>query len=185
MQPILFSLFDNEVMLNLIQQKCGYEIGEIVFRQFPDQETLVEITSDIKNRKVIFVANLSRPNKKILPLVFAAKTACDLGAKEITLVAPYLVYMRQDKQFNLGEGITSKYFAELISNYFNKLITVDPHLHRYDSLNKIYKIPSVVLHAVDPIAGWIEKNVDNPVIIGPDDLSALITGALVHSENYC
>ena len=76
--------------------------------------------------------------------------------------------MRQDKQFNPGESVSSRYFAELISHYFDRLITVDPHLHRYQSLDEIYSIPSVVLHAIDPVSEWIKKNVNQPIIIGPD-----------------
>lgn len=165
--PILFSLFDNAITLSF-----DHEPGNITFRQFPDQETYVQINSDLSNRHVIFIANLADPNPKILPLIFALKTARALGALHITLVAPYLVYMRQDKQFHLGEGITSRYFSELLSQSVDHLITVDPHLHRYHSLNEIYTIKTTVCHAIDPIADWIKKSVQKPVIIGPDQESA-------------
>lgn len=79
--------------------------------------------------------------------------------------------MRQDKQFNPGEGVTSKYFAALLSHYFDWLITVDPHLHRLHSLSEIYSMPTVVLHAIDPIADWIKKHVEKPILIGPDQES--------------
>ncbi len=171
MKTILFSLFDNEIISNAIKKECDFETGEIIFRKFPDKETYVKINSDVKGRKIVFVASLINPDVKILPLLFAAKTALDLGAKEIGLIAPYLVYMRQDKQFNPGEGITSKYFSSLLSQYFNWLITIDPHLHRFHSLNEIYSIPSFVLHAIDPIANWIKQHVNTPILIGPDQES--------------
>lgn len=111
---------------------------------------------------------MDKPNSKILPLLFAAETAKELGAEKIGLIAPYLAYMRQDKQFYPGEGVTSKYFATMISQYFDWMITIDPHLHRRRSLSEIYSIPTYVLHATAPIAKWIKANVPDPVIIGPD-----------------
>ncbi len=171
MKPLIFSLFDNETMANTIKKECDYEAGEIIFKQFPDKETYIKINSEVKDRKIIFIANLVHPDNKILPLLFAAKTARDLGAKEIGLIAPYLVYMRQDKQFNPGEGITSKYFSSLLSYYFDWIMTIDPHLHRFHSLDEIYTIPSFVLHAIDPIVNWLKQHVNNPFIIGPDQES--------------
>lgn len=171
MKPILFSLVDNGELLTDLAKETNYEIGEIILRSFPDEEIYIKINSEIKNRNIIFIESLERPNYKIVPLLFAAKTARDLGAKKIGIVAPYLAYMRQDKRFSSGEGITSKYFAELLSSYFDWLITIDPHLHRYHNLNEIYSIKTLVLHASDSIATWIKTNIFNPVLIGPDQES--------------
>jgi ribose-phosphate pyrophosphokinase len=87
------------------------------------------------------------------------------------LITPYLAYMRQDKRFKPGEGITSEYFAQLISQFAETIITVDPHLHRRSSLAEIYAIPATVVHAANHISEWIKNNVDNPVLIGPDSES--------------
>lgn len=167
MKPILFSL-DQTSLVEGINRQDRYEIGKVVLRQFPDEETYVKIDSDVKDRKILLLASLDRPNDKILPLLFLAETARNLGIKEVSLVVPYLAYVRQDKQFNPGEGITSQYFASLLSRYFDWLVTIDPHLHRYHSLSEIYTIPTTVLHAAEPVAQWIRQHVDNPIIIGPD-----------------
>ena len=136
--PVLFPLFGHHDLATTIQEKCHYEMGEITRHEFPDEETVIKIDSNVNNRTVIFIASLERPNAKILPLLFAAKTARSLGASKIILIAPYLAYMRQDKVFEPGQGITSTYFAELISNYFDGLITIDPHLHRWHALSETY-----------------------------------------------
>lgn len=170
--PIIFSLFKSDVLANSIQTKCGYEMGELQQHEFPDEETLIRIGSDVSGRELIFVASLDRPNSKILPLLFAVQTARSLGASRIILVAPYLPYMRQDKVFEAGQGITSIYFARLLSRYFDCLVTIDPHLHRWPDLNAIYEIPTRVLHAADTIAHWIENHVKKPILIGPDAESA-------------
>lgn len=165
---IIFNLFTDNALAQTIEEHCEGELGKVTLHQFPDKETCIKIDTDIKDRDVILVTTLDHPNEKLLPLLFFAKTAKDLGAKNIGIVSPYLAYMRQDKQFHAGEGITAHYFAELISRYFDWLITVEPHLHRIHSLNEIYNIPSLVLHAGKQIAEWIKNNVNNPILIGPD-----------------
>ena len=166
--PILFSLFGSESLADAIHQGQGYELGQIILHQFPDEETVIKIDSVVQDKDVIFIANLAHPNNKLLSLLFAAETARELGAKKVGLIAPYLPYMRQDKRFHPEEGITSKYFARLLSTYFDGLVTVDPHLHRWHGLNDIYTIPTHVLHATDSIAEWIKTNVPDAVLIGPD-----------------
>ena len=76
--------------------------------------------------------------------------------------------MRQDKAFHPGEAISSRLFAQMISQAFDRLITVDPHLHRTNSLAEIYAIPAIALHAAPLLAAWIKNNVSRPFLIGPD-----------------
>src|SRR5829696_534139 len=48
------------------------------------------------------------------------------------------------------------------------LVTVDPHLHRYKSLDEIYSIPTRVVHSAPFLAEWIAANEPAPLLIGPD-----------------
>lgn len=166
--PIIFSLFAHDALAKTIQKKCQYELGNITQHQFPDGETVMQIDSNVAGREVIFITSLDQPNPKLVPLLFAAQTARAQGALKVTLIAPYLAYMRQDKVFEPGQGITSKYFAQLLSHYFDGLVTIDPHLHRWHTLSAIYDIPAIVLHASDNIAQWIDKHIHAPILIGPD-----------------
>lgn len=150
----------------------GGEVGSLCVRAFPDGETYVRLEDDPRGRPVILCCTLHRPDIHVLPLLFAARTALDLGASSVGLVAPYLAYMRQDARFLPGEAITSSLFAELLSVGVDWLVTVDPHLHRRRSLAEIYSIPAVALSAVPLVAEWIHANVDHPVLVGPDAESA-------------
>ena len=117
------------------------------------------------------VCSLNNPDEKLLSLFFLSQAAKEQGADCTCLVAPYLAYMRQDKQFNTGEGVTSTYFARFISNFADTLITIDPHLHRRNSMSEIYTVPCKVLHAAGLISAWIRNNIEKPVLIGPDSES--------------
>lgn len=171
MKTILFALPGNEFLLRQLAGQLNAETGEAEIRHFPDGETYVRIKSDVKDKRVVLVCTLHLPDEKLLPLYFLSQTAKDLGAQCTCLIAPYLAYMRQDKRFLPGEGVTSAYFGTLISAFADTLVTVDPHLHRRSSLSEIYKIPSKVVHAADHVSVWIKNNVEDPVLIGPDSES--------------
>ena len=171
MKPLLISLAPEEPMTQSLGEKLSADEGKMTLRRFPDGESYVRIESDCKNRDVVVVGTLFKPDDKIIPLIFISETLKEFGAKSIGLVSPYLAYMRQDKRFHEGEGISSRYFSRLVSNYFDWLVTVDPHLHRYHSLNEIYSIPTQVVHAASVVSEWIHKNVKNPLLIGPDSES--------------
>lgn len=147
------------------------EIGNVTFRKFPDGETYTRILSDVKDKRVVLICTLHEPDEKLLPLYFLSHTAKSLGAKCTCLVVPYLAYMRQDKVFNEGEGVTSGFFGKLVSGFADSIITVDPHLHRISSLEEVYDIPNKVVRAADAISEWIIENIENPVLIGPDSES--------------
>jgi len=171
MKIILFALEGNEKLTQKLASHLDAEIGESNFRKFPDGESYTQILSDVKGKCVVIVATLHEPDSKLLPLYFLSNTAKSLGAMCTCLVAPYLAYMRQDKVFHEGEGITAKYFGKLISGFADSVTTIDPHLHRISSLGEVYHIPNTVIHAADDVAKWIKENIPNPVLIGPDSES--------------
>ncbi|MEO6903524.1 MAG: ribose-phosphate pyrophosphokinase [Bacteroidia bacterium] len=171
MKRLVFALPGNEQLASKIRNGINGQNGEFIIRQFPDKETYIRILSDVAEQPVIVVCTLHQPDDKLLPLFFLCKLLKDLKVKNICIVAPYLSYMRQDKAFNSGEAITSNYFAALLSSFVDQLITIDPHLHRRNSLKEIYSIPCEALHAANLISSWIKKNIPNAVIIGPDEES--------------
>lgn len=171
MKPLLFSLPGNEPLAKRLFQKMPTELGQMTLRKFPDGETYLRLLTEVTDRHVVLISSLDRPDEKIIPLWLLAKTAKAQGAKKVTLLSPYLPYMRQDKTFHHGESISARHFAELVSGMVDQLITVDPHLHRIGRLEEVYTIPTTLLHAAQPIAKWISTQVEHPVLIGPDSES--------------
>lgn len=171
MKTILFSLPGNQELTAQLAKKMNAEIGECKLRKFPDGESYTRILSDVKGKCVVMVCTLHEPDEKLLPLYFLSHTAKSLGAMCTCLVAPYLAYMRQDKVFHEGEGVSSTFFGKLISGFADSITTIDPHLHRISSLGEVYDIPNKVIHAADAISKYIKENIHNPVLIGPDSES--------------
>ncbi|HZW11947.1 MAG TPA: ribose-phosphate pyrophosphokinase [Noviherbaspirillum sp.] len=171
MIPILFPMPGNEAFALHLDRAISCEVGQMEMRHFPDGESYIRLLSPVRERDVIFVCTLDRPDEKMMSLYLAASIARELGARRVGLVAPYLAYMRQDARFKEGEGVTSAHFARFVSDFCDWLVTVDPHLHRHHKLNEIYSIPTKVVRAAPVIGDWIAANVERPVIVGPDSES--------------
>ncbi|MEW6468782.1 MAG: ribose-phosphate pyrophosphokinase [Bacteroidota bacterium] len=171
MKRIVFALPGNEALAQYIGREPGARQGKLIVRAFPDGESYVRIADAVSGKEVILVCTLDRPDAKLLPLLFTARTMKEMGAKKITLVSPYLAYMRQDKRFKPGEAVTSLYFAGLLSSFSDELITIDPHLHRRRSLSEIYSIPCRVIHATSLIADYIRDHMPHALVVGPDSES--------------
>lgn len=144
----------------------------IVRHDFPDGEMKLRLPAKLPDRAVLF-HTLDQPNEKLIELLFAAKTARQLGVLHLTLVAPYLPYMRQDIAFEPGEAISQRIIGDLIASLFDSVITVDPHLHRTPNLADVIPVKqALVLSAATLLGELAAKRRPNPILIGPDEESA-------------
>ncbi len=166
---IITSCGNSEEIAKNIARKLRVKYSPLTIAAFPDGDLYLKYNTDLKGQKVVIVQSFQpHPDMSLFDVLFAAEAAKDLGAKKVILVAPYLSYMRQDKRFNPGECISSKVMAKLLNNSIDKLITVDPHIHRYKSLKDIFTIQTTKLTANSLIADYIKEHFKNEVIIGPD-----------------
>lgn len=164
-------------------QALGAELGSIESRHFPDGELYQRILTEVTDKDVIVFANLFDPDKQLFELLSLGHTLKELGAKQSVLVCPYLPYMRQDIRFHSGESVTSRHFARHLSLAFDKLLTVDPHLHRYESLDEIYSLKSLVVSAQEQITAHLKGLPQKLLLIGPDEESEQWVAAIAEAAN--
>lgn len=168
MKPLVIAMPGNGPLARRIAERCGGTLMRCEWRRFPDGEDYLRFDDDVKGRVVVIACTLHPASERVFMALLAAAAARDLGARRVGLVAPYLAYMRQDDRFRAGEAVTSRYVAGMLSEAYDWLVTVDPHLHRYDSLARVYTIPTQVVAAAPDIASWLIASVDRPFLIGPD-----------------
>lgn len=158
-----------------IAANLGAPYAEISVHQFPDGEsriTMPNATPDGLFERVAICRTLNNPNEKIVQLLIAARTARTLGAKHLTLVAPYLCYMRQDMAFHSGEAVSQIIVGKWLADHFDAVVTVDPHLHRIDALADAIPIDSAVALSAAPLLGhFAYQQNNNAVLLGPDEES--------------
>ncbi len=157
----------------------GCDSSAIALHTFPDGESRIRVGA--ANNTALVYVSLDHPNNKLINLIFAAQALRDMGAKRIVLICPYLCYMRQDKAFETGEAVSQQVIGALLPRFFDRIITVDPHLHRVSSLNDIFPtIEANSLSAAGPIAEAIrgEPAFADAVLVGPDSESEQWLGAV-------
>ena len=176
MKPAVLAMPGNEQLANELAAVLTLEPTAATVRRFPDGESHVRVEASVEGRQALIVCTLDRPDDKLVPLLLLAAATRESGASSVGLVAPYLAYMRQDRRFHPGETISARHVGSWISRYFDWLVSVDPHLHRISDLSQVYSVPASVVHAAGGVAAWIEANVSNPLLIGPDEESAQWVG---------
>ena len=153
---------------------------------FPDGEFKLKLPSVLSHKAVLF-HTLDHPNEKLIELLLAAKTARQLGVQHLTLVVPYLAYMRQDIAFVPGEVVSQRIIGDLLASLFEAVITVDPHLHRVASLEQAIPVKNAINISAAPMLGElaVEKRA-HPFLIGPDEESSqwVAQAAAAHQLDY-
>jgi ribose-phosphate pyrophosphokinase len=157
---------------------------QVKLHQFPDGETKVTLPTTLP-KHIIICRTLNNPNAKMTELIITAAAARNQGVKHITLVAPYLCYMRQDIAFNPGEAVSQKIIGNLLAAYFDSVITIDPHLHRINNLNEAIPITQAcALHATVAMSHFLQQHFSQPVLIGPDEESEQWVKAIAQPHQW-
>lgn len=158
--------------------------AEIEVHRFPDGESRVRVPQTLPEH-VIICLTLDHPNEKLIELLLAASAARENGAINLTLVAPYLCYMRQDKAFHAGEAVSQQSIGALLGNTFDSVITVDPHLHRIERLEQAVSCSQAIsLTATQPIAEYIAQRFERPLLIGPDAESLQWVSSIAELQGF-
>ena len=142
---------------------------DVAVHRFPDGESLVRI--DPPAERAILYRSLDRPNDKLIEILLAAAALRDGGCRHVTLVAPYMAYMRQDTAFRRGEAVSQRVIGTLIADAVERVVTVNPHLHRTAEIDTVF--PGTAATAIDAAPAFAdllagEGGARDCVVLGPD-----------------
>ncbi len=160
------------------------QLQEVFLHQFPDGESLLRLPVDLPEH-IVICRSLNQPNDKLIELLLCAKTAREQGVKRLTLVAPYLCYMRQDIANQPGEAVSQRIIGKILADIFDDVITVDPHLHRISRLNQAIPIDNAIsLTATEEIARFLQQKFSHAVLLGPDSESEQWVAAIAKEIGF-
>jgi ribose-phosphate pyrophosphokinase len=163
---------DGEHLARRVARDARTDFALMAVHRFPDGESLVRVSRPV-GRQAVVVRSLDDPNAKIIEVLLAADALRRAGARSVVLVCPYLPYMRQDKVFRAGEPVSQRVIAGLLGASFDRVITLEAHLHRTRRLADVFRCPAESLSAAPAIAEWIQDgNRAGCVVVGPDRESA-------------
>jgi ribose-phosphate pyrophosphokinase len=159
-----------------LAQALGVGFHPVALHRFPDGEVM-PVTSPWAGTVIVY-ASLDHPNEKLIALILACDAWRRAGAVRLVLVAPYLCYMRQDVVFAPGQPLSRDVVCGLLGARFDRVVTVDAHLHRTRSLSAAFgEVPAKDLSAAGPLAEAL-AGPDRPVVVGPDVESAPWVGRI-------
>lgn len=169
----LLLAFDDEAHLATpLAGALGVPLQWVARHRFPDGESRLRLPPQLPPR-VALLRGLQRPNEKLVELMIAALAARELGAERLTLVCPYLAYMRQDMAFQPGEAVSQRHVGRALAAWFDAVITVDPHLHRVATLKEAVPVAqAIVVSAAPLLADLIATRRPGALLVGPDGESA-------------
>jgi ribose-phosphate pyrophosphokinase len=161
--------FDDETAFaERLARAAGLQRKPVRRHRFPDGELKLTLPVPLPS-SVAVLRSLHRPNEKLVELVLLADAARAQGVRELTLVAPYLAYMRQDASFQPGEAVSQTIVGRLLAERFDVVVTVDPHLHRTATLAQAVPARRAVALSAAPLIGaHFRARRTPPLLLGPD-----------------
>jgi len=171
-EPGVLLCFDDEQgVARRAAEATGLRLAVVERHRFPDGEWRLRLPPALPPRVVVW-RSLHQPNEKLVELLLLAETARQLGARHLSLVAPYLAYMRQDIAFHPGEAVSQRIVGRFLAGLFDALITVDPHLHRVATLHEAVPLADAIVLSGAPLLGaWIASQRQDVLLLGPDEES--------------
>lgn len=170
-RPLLLGFPDYATQTEALAQAAGLEHAMIERHRFPDGESCIRLPTELPQR-IILCRSLDHPNDKLVELELVTASAREAGVEHVTLVAPYLCYMRQDIAFRPGEAVSQRIIGRWLTRQIDALITVDAHLHRvHDLADAVPASTAVNLSAAHRLGEFIATQLDRPLLVGPDEES--------------
>jgi ribose-phosphate pyrophosphokinase len=180
---LVLGFSDYETQAHRLAQTLSlpYALAEV--HRFPDGESRVRLPT-LLPPQLILCRSLDHPNSKLIELLLVAESARQSGAEHLTLVAPYLCYMRQDIAFHPGEAVSQRIVGRFLAGLFDCVITIDAHLHRIDRLDQALPGIQAINRSAGPLLSDYLKQRTTPqqtLLVGPDSESAQWVEAIASS----
>lgn len=144
---------------------------ECELSKFANDEKRVWIKDEnkVRGQKVVLIQSFSTPvDENVIESLLLIDALERLGAKEVSVLIPWMGYSLQDKVFREGEAIAAKVVADLISNSFaSRVFLLDLH---NPSIPGFFSIPTYHLSAKKLFLEYLKQHLslDQAVVVSPD-----------------
>ncbi|MEN6611058.1 MAG: ribose-phosphate diphosphokinase [Methanoregulaceae archaeon] len=161
----VISTESSQVLAARVAGFLGVPLVEVKFSRFPDGEHYLKTGALDDNTLIIG----SVPDNDALVQLLLLIDACDTS--RVRLVIPYMAYARQDKRFNPGEPVSARAISRALGAGVSEVFTVNIH---EPAILGNFGVPVRNLSLAPDIGAYIAgKDLDNPLILAPDEGAAL------------
>jgi ribose-phosphate pyrophosphokinase len=161
-----------------IASYLNIKLTKVQAGQFADTETHIQIEESLRGKDVFIIQPTCAPvNEHLMELLITIDACKRASAHQVTVVAPYYGYGRQDHKSTGREPITAKLVADLLSVAgADRIIAVDLHAA---AIQGFFNFPMDHLTAVPILAKYLKTlGSQDIVIVAPD------TGRTKMAEKY-
>ncbi|MGE5042041.1 MAG: ribose-phosphate diphosphokinase [Candidatus Levyibacteriota bacterium] len=157
-----------------LSEKLGSELSlPVIYPDlhiFPDGEMRIRVMEDVTDQEIILLKTHTSPvDSNVLQTMFLLDALKRNGAGLVTVVIPYLGYMRGDHMFRNGEGVPLEVVIKMLETFgAAKVVIIDPHSIK---IPEMFTIPVANLSALEVFAGKIKSmNLDQHAytLVTPD-----------------
>jgi ribose-phosphate pyrophosphokinase len=154
----------------------------VSFERFKNGELLPRLETTVRRQHVFFfhAMQVPSPNDGVMGALLMNDALRRASVAGITLVAPYLPYLRQDRKDKPRAPISAKMLADVLGSNpsLERVITADMHT---DQAQGFFNIPVDNISCMKLFALYAKKHVDNveSCIIGAPDV-----GGVVRAERF-
>lgn len=154
----------------------------VSFERFKNGELLPRIPETVRRQHVFFFHAMQypSPNDGVMAALLMNDALRRASAAGITLVAPYLPYLRQDRKDMPRAPISAKMLADVLGSNpsLERVVTVDMHT---DQAQGFFGIPVDNISCMKLFALYAMKHIDN---IGECVMGAPDVGGVVRAERF-
>src|SRR3984957_6110292 len=153
---VILSGTANRPLAIKICDKLGKHLGHADVRRFSDGEVFVEIGENVRGRDVYVIQSTCGPvNDTLMELLIMIDALKRASAKEITVVAPYYGYARQDRKVAPRTPISAKLVADLFAAAgATRVVSMDLHAGQ---IQGFFDIPFDNLFSSPVIVEYLKK----------------------------
>lgn len=164
---VLFGGNSNPSLLEKISTHLGIKIGNAIVSQFSDGETRVDLQRNVRGRHVFILQSMRAPaNHHIMEAAIMVDACKRASAEQITLVAPYFAYARQERKSASRTPITAKLAAEIFEVAgIDRLLTFELH---NSAIQGFFNIPVDHLFAKPIFSKYFKGIAEDLVVVSPD-----------------
>lgn len=179
----LFCLGSDRGLAGAAAIAAGVEIDPVEEREFADGEHKSRPLVSVRNEDVYVIARLHGhagkvPGDLLMRLLFFVATCKENGAARVTAVAPYLPFMRKERQTKARDPVTSRYVASLFEAAGTAMV-ITMEVHNPAAFQNAFRCQTTHLNAHHLLARRIRELARAPIVIASPDSGGMHRANLV------
>ena len=151
-----------------ISDYIGVPLGKSLCGRFNNGEIQVMINESVRGKDCFIIQPTGSPvNDNLMEMLIMVDALKRASARNITVVAPYYGYARQDRKTRGREPISAKLVADLLGTAgVTRVVTMDLHAGQ---IQGFFDVPVDHLASAALLADYVKsKNLENLTVVSPD-----------------